>query len=146
MFLSKKPKNIDVVLWQKDSSVKKKRMWGYPSVETSKTASRWKFTELWEDSHIESIVRKYDVSRILPSHLCPFPVNPCLQEQLNDPSVFVQVALFLLQLWVSPAHSSMSNMRSTERTRIMMMSNRAEGELGLGYVSKLHCGNDSHAC
>ena len=61
-------------------------------------------------------------------HLCPFPVNPCLQEQLNDPSVFVQVALFLLQLCISPAHSSMSKIRSTERTMIMIMNSRAEGE------------------
>ena len=40
-----------------------------------------------------------------------------LQEQLNDPLVFVQVALSLLQLWVPVAHSSMSAMRSTDCTQ-----------------------------
>ena len=42
-------------------------------------------------------------------------VNPGLQEQLNDPAVFVQVALSLLQLWVLVAHSSMSELESTHR-------------------------------
>ena len=45
------------------------------------------------------------------------PVNPGLQEQLNDPLVFVQFALSLLQLWVPVAHSSMSAMRSTDCTQ-----------------------------
>ena len=43
-------------------------------------------------------------------------MNPGLQEQLNDPLVFVQVALSLLQLWVLVAHSSMSEMKSTDCT------------------------------
>ena len=38
--------------------------------------------------------------RILPPQFCPSPVNPGLQEQMNDPAVFTQVAFFLLQLWV----------------------------------------------
>ena len=44
-------------------------------------------------------------------------MNPGLQEQLNDPLVFVQVALSLLQLWVLVAHSSMSAMKSTDCTQ-----------------------------
>ena len=44
-------------------------------------------------------------------------MNPGLQEQLNDPLVFVQVALSLLQLWVLIAHSSMSAMKSTDCTQ-----------------------------
>ena len=36
--------------------------------------------------------------RILAQQLCPSPVNPGLQEQMNDPAVFAQVALPLLQL------------------------------------------------
>ena len=44
-------------------------------------------------------------------------MNPGLQEQLNDPLVFVQVALSLLQLWVLVAHSSMSAMKSTDFTQ-----------------------------
>ena len=54
--------------------------------------------------------------KILPWQMCPSPVNPELQEQLNDPKVFLQVALSLLQLWVSLAHSSMSELESTHRT------------------------------
>ena len=46
----------------------------------------------------------------------PFPVNPGLQEQLYDPTIFEQLALFLPQLCVSLAHSSMSEMQSTEQT------------------------------
>ena len=53
--------------------------------------------------------------RILPWQMCPSPIDPALQEQLNDPAVFVQVALSLLQLWVSLAHSSMSKLESTHR-------------------------------
>ena len=36
--------------------------------------------------------------RILPRQLCPSPVNPGLQEQMNDPAEFAQVAFLLLQL------------------------------------------------
>ena len=53
--------------------------------------------------------------RILPWQMCPSPIDPALKEQLNDPAVFVQVALSLLQLWVSLAHSSMSKLESTHR-------------------------------
>ena len=51
---------------------------------------------------------------ITPAQLCPSPLNPGSQEQLNNPSVFVQVALSLLQLWVFWAHSSMSAKKSTQ--------------------------------
>ena len=44
-------------------------------------------------------------------------MNPGLQEQLNDPFVFVQVALSLLQLWVLVVHLSMSAMKSTDCTQ-----------------------------
>ena len=50
---------------------------------------------------------------LTPAQLCPSPLNPGLQKQLNNPSVFVQVALSLLQLWVSRANSSMSEIKST---------------------------------
>ena len=53
--------------------------------------------------------------KILPRQMCPSPVNPELQEQLNDPTMFLQVALSLLQLWVSLAHSLMSELESTHR-------------------------------
>ena len=33
-------------------------------------------------------------STILPEQFNPFPSKPCLQEQLNDPSVLLHVALF----------------------------------------------------
>ena len=46
--------------------------------------------------------------------MCPSPVNPGLQGQLYDPTMFVQLALFLLQLCVLLAHSSMSEMESTD--------------------------------
>ena len=39
--------------------------------------------------------------------LVPFPVNPGLQEQLNDPTVLLQMAC-VLQLSVFEAHSSIS--------------------------------------
>ena len=55
--------------------------------------------------------------KILPRQMCPSPINPRLQEQWNDPAVFVQVALSLLQLWVVLAHSSMSELESTHRAR-----------------------------
>ena len=55
--------------------------------------------------------------KILPRQMCPSPVNPELQEQLNDPTMFLQVALSLLQLWVSLAHSLMSELESTHRAR-----------------------------
>ena len=55
--------------------------------------------------------------KILPRQMCPSPINPGLQEQWNDPAVFVQVALSLLQLWVALAHSSMSELESTHRAR-----------------------------
>ena len=54
--------------------------------------------------------------KILPWQMCPSPVNPGLQEQLNDPAVFEQVALSLLQLWVSLADSLMSELESTHCT------------------------------
>ena len=54
--------------------------------------------------------------KILPWQMCPSPVNPGLQAQLNDPAVFLQVALSLLQLWVSLTHSLMSELESTHRT------------------------------
>ena len=57
---------------------------------------------------------RYSLYRILPRQLCPSPMNPGLQEHLNDPSVFLHVALSLLQLWGSSAHSSMSNMNLTD--------------------------------
>ena len=48
--------------------------------------------------------------------MCPSPINPRLHEQLYDPTVFVQVALSLLQLWVLLTHSSMSELESTHCT------------------------------
>ena len=42
-----------------------------------------------------------------PWQWVPFPVNPCVQEQMNDPLVFVQWAS-AWQLWSPPAHSSVS--------------------------------------
>lgn len=48
--------------------------------------------------------------------MCPSPVNPGLQEQLYDPAIFVQLALFLLQLCVLLVHSLMSEMESTDLT------------------------------
>ena len=56
------------------------------------------------------------VYKILPWQVYPSPVNPGLQEQLYDPTTFVQLAFFLLQLCVSLAHSSMSEMQSKEYT------------------------------
>ena len=56
--------------------------------------------------------------KILPWQMCPSPINLALQgrRQLNDPAVFVQVALSLLQLCrVSLAHSLMSELESTHR-------------------------------
>ena len=53
--------------------------------------------------------------KILPWQMCPSLINLELQEQLNDPAVFVQVALSLLQLGVLLAHSSMSELESTHR-------------------------------
>lgn len=53
--------------------------------------------------------------RILPWQWCPSPTYPGLQEQLNDPLVFAQVALSLLQLWIFAEHSSMSEMTSNDR-------------------------------
>ena len=43
----------------------------------------------------------------LPAQLVPFSVNPGLQEQLNDPSVLLQIE-WVLQLCVIKAHSSIS--------------------------------------
>ena len=43
----------------------------------------------------------------LPEQLVPFPVYPLLQAHVNDPAVFVQVAL-LSQLWVLREPSSLS--------------------------------------
>ena len=40
--------------------------------------------------------------------LCPFPVNPGLKIQLNDPLVLLQKTLSSLQLWIFCAHSSIS--------------------------------------
>ena len=54
--------------------------------------------------------------KILPWQMCPLPVNPGLQEQLNDPAVFEQVALSLPQLWVSLADSLMSELESAHCT------------------------------
>ena len=53
---------------------------------------------------------------ILPRQLCPSPMNPGLQEQLNEPSLLVQVALCLLQVWALLRHSSMSERESTDYT------------------------------
>ena len=36
--------------------------------------------------------------KILPWQMCPSPINLALQEQLNDPAVFVQVALSMSEL------------------------------------------------
>jgi hypothetical protein len=33
-------------------------------------------------------------STIVPEQINPFPSKPCLQEQINDPSVLLHVALF----------------------------------------------------
>ena len=46
----------------------------------------------------------------LPVQLVPFPIKPGLQEQLNDPSVLLQMA-WVLQLSVFKAHSSISKQR-----------------------------------
>ena len=53
--------------------------------------------------------------KILPWQMCPSPINLGLQEQLNDPAVFVQVTLSLLQLRVLLVHSSMSELEATHR-------------------------------
>ena len=45
-----------------------------------------------------------------PVQLVPFPIKPGLQEQLNDPSVLLQMA-WVLQLPVFKAHSSISKHR-----------------------------------
>ena len=58
---------------------------------------------------------QYLLCGILPRQLCPSPMNPGLQEHLNDPSVFEHVAFSLLQLLGSWAHSSMSEMNLTDR-------------------------------
>ena len=50
----------------------------------------------------------------LPVQLYPSPVNPGLQVQLNDPSVLLHKAPSLLQLWVSWAHSSISERELTD--------------------------------
>ena len=47
-------------------------------------------------------------------------MNPGLQEQVNDPSVFVQVAFPLLQLRVFSKHSPMSEMRSTHHDVVIV--------------------------
>ena len=45
--------------------------------------------------------------RILPRQLCPSLMNPGSQKHLNDPTVFEDMVLSLLQLRRSSAHSSM---------------------------------------
>ena len=45
-----------------------------------------------------------------PVQFCPSPVNPSLQEQLNPPSVLLQVAL-LWQLWEPLWHSLISKVK-----------------------------------
>ena len=49
----------------------------------------------------------------------PFPVYPELQEQLNDPAVFVQAAL-AAQLCALPVHSSSSGERAGEVEQMLM--------------------------
>ena len=76
--------------------------------------------------------------KTLPWQMCPSPINPELQEQLYDPAVFVQVALSLLQSWVSLVHSSMSELESTHRTYdhdYEYLSLMVKGEIGLHCVT-----------
>ena len=47
------------------------------------------------------------ISNYLPEHNRPSPEKPGLQVQLKDPAVLIQDA-FLLQLWMSFVHSSIS--------------------------------------
>ena len=58
---------------------------------------------------------KVILCKTIPSHSCPSPPNPGLQEQMEDPAVFEQLA-FSLQLWEFRAHSSMSEIKSTNFT------------------------------
>jgi hypothetical protein len=51
--------------------------------------------------------KKHQNRHYSPLHDVPFPLNPFLQGQLNDPSVLVQVA-FLSQLCVFSEHSFIS--------------------------------------
>ncbi len=50
----------------------------------------------------------FSLENYVPVQLHPSPVNPGLQEQLNDPSVLLHKPPSLLQLWVSWAHSLIS--------------------------------------
>ena len=58
---------------------------------------------------------KVILCKTIPSHSCPSPLNPGLQEQMEDPAVFEQLA-FSLQLWEFRAHSSMSEIKSMNFT------------------------------
>ena len=49
----------------------------------------------------------------LPEQEVPFPVYPVLQAHVNDPAVFVQVAL-LSQSWVFKEHSLLSKEKKKE--------------------------------
>jgi hypothetical protein len=51
----------------------------------------WFFLIIQED-WLESNFKRF--SKILPEQFNPFPSKPCLQEQLNDSSVLLHVALF----------------------------------------------------
>ena len=53
----------------------------------------------------------------------PFPVEPELHEQLNDPAVFVQVAL-AAHLCARPVHSSSSGERAGEVEQMFMSKRR----------------------
>ena len=48
-----------------------------------------------------------DQNMFLPEQEVPFPVYPVLQAHVNDPAVFVQVAL-ISQPWVFREHSLLS--------------------------------------
>ena len=46
-------------------------------------------------------------TKVLPAHVRPSPMYPCLQLQLKDPAVFAQLA-FTSQTWPPFVHSSVS--------------------------------------
>ena len=96
-------------------------------------------TQCWNACAYTNVIGAWNVMcKILPWQMCPSLVNPGLQEQLNDPAVFEQVALSLLQLWVSLADSLMSELESTHCTHDNDYENlswRGKGEKGLQYMT-----------
>ena len=66
------------------------------------------------------------------SHLLPLPVNPGLQEQLNDPLVLLHTALSL-QLCLSDAHSSISKIRTKLRMKTENKAKERKGNIALQF-------------